>query len=595
MLTDDELLELLRGGESDRVEFTTDGESAGADDKIRRNVCAFANDLPGHGKPGAMFIGVNDDGSCANIPRTKILTEKLSELRLNAGIHPFPVVAVDEKTLNDCRMVTVIVEPSRSGPTSYNGDIWVRSGPTCRKATQEEEDALVERRSGMRKDTYDCVAVYPRAGVKELNIGLFHEYLSMAVSPDSLAENNRTDDARMRAMGFMTPDNAVTWGAILCFGKNPQKWLRGAYIQFLRCPGTEIVSAAEAIDHKQIDGTISRQIQVIESLMKVHIQTPAIIGGERRVDFPAYPYVALQQAIRNAVLHRSYEGTNAPIQCYWFNDRVEISSPGGPYGRVTVDNFASQEGMTDYRNPKLAEVMGKTQLIEKYGYGIGAIRRSMKRNGNSPPEFRVGETNVTVVLRKLDLDALAAKAAELVCCQGLFRLKRDWDSKPPEQVIVQISGVSKFGDNPGFPKWQGRASQFHARGENISAKAVALEVTANYTMRKLIGEPVISSASPESRDKTSGPKLTSLVKMARIMYILRELFGAEESEMRTVLERSLFDEYPIPGEKQARKKDDADFRHLLETRPSLAEIEANVNREMADKRMQALLVSGSLA
>ena len=575
MLTDDELLELLRGGESDRVEFTTDGESAGADDKIRRNVCAFANDLPGHGKPGAMFIGVNDDGSCANIPRTKILTEKLSELRLNAGIHPFPVVAVDEKTLNDCRMVTVIVEPSRSGPTSYNGDIWVRSGPTCRKATQEEEDALVERRSGMRKDTYDCVAVYPRAGVKELNIGLFHEYLSMAVSPDSLAENNRTDDARMRAMGFMTPDNAVTWGAILCFGKNPQKWLRGAYIQFLRCPGTEIVSAAEAIDHKQIDGTISRQIQVIESLMKVHIQTPAIIGGERRVDFPAYPYVALQQAIRNAVLHRSYEGTNAPIQCYWFNDRVEISSPGGPYGRVTVDNFASQEGMTDYRNPKLAEVMGKTQLIEKYGYGIGAIRRSMKRNGNSPPEFRVGETNVTVVLRKLDLDALVAKAAELACCNALFRFKRDWDSNSGS-AFIRIHRISQLGNDLGFPAVTKSRSDV-----NTSAKDIAMEAVREYTKRK----QVLLSLPCQLGSPLASP--SSLIWMARIMWLLRELFGAEESEMRENLKESFI--CRTSSEERARKDNDKKFCRLTELRPALSEMESDIARESDDNRMRALI------
>ena len=392
MLTDEELLELLRGGERHRVEFTSEY----AEDKIRRNVCAFSNDWHGHGKPGVLFIGVNDDGSCAGMQVTDELLVKLSELSRNAGIHPFPIALPDRKTLNGCEMAVVMVAPSHSPPVYYKGDIWVRIGATCRKAKREEEEVLIERRRG-KPTTFDTIAAVPQAGIGDLDIGVFHEYLRMAVSPEALAENDRTDEARLKSMGFMTPDGEANYAALLCFGKDPQHWLGGAYIQFLRCPGTEIVSAAEAVDHQQIQGNIFGQIRDIESLMKVHIQTPAIIGGPRRVDFPAYPYVALQQAIRNAVLHRSYEGTNAPIRCYFFSDRVEINSPGGPYGQVTIARFG-EEDLTDYRNLQLANVMGKAKLIERYGFGIGAIRRSMKHNGNPDPEFRVRETNVTVVL-----------------------------------------------------------------------------------------------------------------------------------------------------------------------------------------------------
>lgn len=108
--------------------------------------------------------------------------------------------------------------------------------------------------------------------------------------------------------------------------------------------------------------------------------------------------MALQQAIRNAILHRSYEDTNTPIQCHWFADRVEISNPGGPYGCVTTDNFG-EGSLTDYRNRKLVEVMDKADLIERFGFGLGAIRRSMKRNGNPAPEFHATKTTVKVILK----------------------------------------------------------------------------------------------------------------------------------------------------------------------------------------------------
>jgi len=111
-----------------------------------------------------------------------------------------------------------------------------------------------------------------------------------------------------------------------------------------------------------------------------------------------YPMVALQQLTRNAVLHRSYEGTNAPIRVTWFEDRIEIISPGGPFGEVTVANFGTP-GITDYRNPNLAEAMRALGFVQKFGAGIATARATLQRNGNPPPEFRTADGHVLVVLR----------------------------------------------------------------------------------------------------------------------------------------------------------------------------------------------------
>ncbi|MEM7533955.1 MAG: ATP-binding protein, partial [Chloroflexota bacterium] len=53
-------------------------------------------------------------------------------------------------------------------------------------------------------------------------------------------------------------------------------------------------------------------------------------------------------SLRNAVLHRTYEATNALIRIFWFSNRIQISSPGGLFGQVTAQNF---DTTTDYRNP----------------------------------------------------------------------------------------------------------------------------------------------------------------------------------------------------------------------------------------------------
>jgi len=111
-----------------------------------------------------------------------------------------------------------------------------------------------------------------------------------------------------------------------------------------------------------------------------------------------YPIPAIQQIIYNAVLHRSYERTNAPVRVYWFDDRIEIISPGGLYGDVTPENFG-RPGITDYRNPNLAVTMKTFGLVQTFGRGIAIARDEMKKNGNPEPEFNVEKGIVSCIMK----------------------------------------------------------------------------------------------------------------------------------------------------------------------------------------------------
>ena len=70
------------------------------------------------------------------------------------------------------------------------------------------------------------------------------------------------------------------------------------------------------------------------------------------------------------MMHRTYESTNAPVQVYWYSDRVEIQNPGGLYGQVTPDNFGS--GTVDYRNPLVAEIMHHLGFAQRFGLGVAS-------------------------------------------------------------------------------------------------------------------------------------------------------------------------------------------------------------------------------
>jgi ATP-dependent DNA helicase RecG len=154
------------------------------------------------------------------------------------------------------------------------------------------------------------------------------------------------------------------------------------------------------LDEAAIDGRLGEVLSRIDDKLKAHISVRVNIDvGDTEQRQADYPLAALQQLVRNAVMHRNYEGTNAPIRLTWFNDRIEIVNPGGPYGMVTEANFG-QPGMTDYRNPHLAEAMKVLGYVQRFGVGIATARRLLAANGNPEPGFRPSATHVLVVIRR---------------------------------------------------------------------------------------------------------------------------------------------------------------------------------------------------
>jgi ATP-dependent DNA helicase RecG len=111
-----------------------------------------------------------------------------------------------------------------------------------------------------------------------------------------------------------------------------------------------------------------------------------------------YPMAALQQLVRNAIMHRSYEATNAPVRVTWFDDRIEITNPGGPFGAVSAENFG-EPGVSDYRNPGIAEALRVLGFVQRFGVGIATARKALQANRNPPPEFAVTSSHVGGTLR----------------------------------------------------------------------------------------------------------------------------------------------------------------------------------------------------
>ena len=394
MLTDSELIEIINRGESDCVEFT---ESTTDLDKIRQAICAFANDLPGHEASGFVFTGIKDDGSCANLVIDDILLQKLAGLRSDGKILPFPMMQVDRRNLDNCEVAVIQVEPSENPPVKVDGRYWIRVGPRRGQASAEEERRLTEKRRRGNLP-YDMHGVSSGSVEKDLDRQKFrHEYLPVAVSPEVLEENDRDSEDQLRALRLTTNDGTPTVTAILILGNDPGAWFPGAYIQFVRYSGSEVTDPVS--DQKEIHGTLPEQLVELDKILKVNISIALGTSGETHVEKPDYPYEALRELVRNAVIHRNYENSNAPVRVYWFADRVEIISPGSVYGGVTRENFGAP-GITDYRNPTIAEAMKHLGFMQKFGIGIATAREALQKNGNPPPEFDIENTVILTRIRK---------------------------------------------------------------------------------------------------------------------------------------------------------------------------------------------------
>ncbi len=395
--TEQELEALLDDIESDLVERKRSFKGD-VPKKARQAVCAFANDLPDHNQSGILFIGAEDDGAPSHEPITDELLRDLSDMRTDGKILPLPVMTVQKRVLKGAQMAVITVEPSDMPPVKYDGRIWIRTGPRRSVANAQEERILIEKRR-YKNLPFDIYPV-PSAKLTDLSKSIFeNEYLPAAFAPDVLEENNRSYEERLASCKMIVSpsDTTPTVLGLLAIGKSPQDFLPGAFIQFLRIDGTEL--ADPVIDEEDISGALVDMLRRAEEKLKAHNRTAVdIISTSTHQISLAYPPAALQQILYNAVLHRTYESTHAPVRVYWFNNRIEIHSPGGPFGNVTVENFA-KPGITDYRNPNLCDVLKTFGFVQAFGRGIATATREMERNGNPPLKFETTQSAVVCILR----------------------------------------------------------------------------------------------------------------------------------------------------------------------------------------------------
>ena len=396
--SDEELRTLAGGPEGELVEWKNGFDDMGSK-SLRKSVCAFANDLPGHNKPGVVFVGVRDDGSLSGAEISDGLMKNLAAIRddpkFSAPLRLRPL----RLSHKGGEIAALQVMPFPSPPMRYDRKVYVRIGPTSHEANEGDLQALNERRR--YRDIFPDIRPVEMADLGDLNLPYFEgEYLRAMMSPEDVAVNNRTREQQLAAFKMIRhPDEPTpTVLGVLVLSVRVLDFLSGAHVQFLRIDDE---LGENIVDDEEISGTIAEVVRDSEKKMRAYNQVAVkYVTVPREERQWLYPPTALEQIFRNAILHRNYdhEAVTRPVDVRWYNNRVEIISPGGPYGIAPGPNFP-QPGHRAYRNPNLAEAMKALGFVQRYGTGVDQARRAMAKNGNPPLEYKADQYAVICTLR----------------------------------------------------------------------------------------------------------------------------------------------------------------------------------------------------
>jgi ATP-dependent DNA helicase RecG len=193
--------------------------------------------------------------------------------------------------------------------------------------------------------------------------------------------------------------NTLTTGAsrggIILFGTNRLQDFPDALIRCVRFLGTT-KGNPEILDHTELDTYPILALDQAIHFIRKNTFTGATIGERKRIDLPQYPPVAIREALINAIIHTDYASIGSSIVVAIFDDRIEISNPGGMPLGMTLER--ALEGASRVRNRVIGRVFRELNLSEQWGSGLKKIIEACEKHGVQQPKFEDLETEFKVTL-----------------------------------------------------------------------------------------------------------------------------------------------------------------------------------------------------
>jgi ATP-dependent DNA helicase RecG len=417
MITSEEIKLMAERGESYNVDFKVTVPTKVRD--LTEEVCSFAN-----AAGGFVLIGIDDHGV---VKGAAIDNSKRSAIQGSIG-EISPALHCDLYSVEvDGKEVWVIDVPAgRQVPYFFGGSVYVREGANSQKLTNVEE--IRELFQQAEKIYYDSIPnkkfnLYDNLDANLMKAFRREAHISNSVEDDQLLENIQA----------FTEDGDVKRGSILFFAKHPEDLFFHAVVRCTQFKGTDKL---RIIDDKTFGGPLVFQYEQalgwIEDKLKVEY---VIKGTGARTEKWEMPLDVFREALVNALAHRDYyeQGAFACVEIY--DDRIEISNPGGLLPLV-AKHFGRRSLS---RNPYIFSLFMRMNLVEHVGSGIGRMKELMLEAGLPEPQYETEGMFTIVLYRRNNADMVS----ELSFFERQVNELMSAGGKPSVEELCEKTGKKK--------------------------------------------------------------------------------------------------------------------------------------------------------
>ena len=315
---------------------------------ICKEVIAFANT-----KGGTLYIGVSDDGSVVGVKNADQVILQLNNM-IRDSIKPDVTMFVgyEAQHISDKDIIAVTIQKGTDRPYYLSSKglkpsgVYVRNGTSSDPATDTAIRRMIKETDG---DSFESM--------RSLEQNLSFE----AAKKQFEKQNIPFDTAKMQTLGMISADGIYSNVALLLSDQCPST------IKAATFSGEDKGSFQ---DRREFGGSLFQQMEELYSYLDMRNQTKATFDGLYRIDTRDYPENALREALLNSLVHRDYSFRASTLVSV-YADRIEFVSVGGLPSGIELDDIML--GLSVCRNPKLAAIFYRLQLIEAYGTGMPKI------------------------------------------------------------------------------------------------------------------------------------------------------------------------------------------------------------------------------
>jgi len=376
--------DFLKNGQGPRLAFLAKPDAK----HIAEMLVSFANT-----DGGTLVMGLHDDGKTGDKLEPDALTKSLRDA--DTLCSPSIVTGNWEPVELDDGFIVYAVRVPRSIELHAitDGRVLIREEKRNRPLGGQE---ILKLASAKSTGDFESEAV-PGASKDDLSRKMIDEYMGKRAQRTKRPYNGKVDDL-LREIGAIDNADRPTVSGIMLFSEYPQHWLPQSGIVFAKFVGKTPRGEnglAGYTRREELIGPLPRLIEGSWNLIWSEMAVSAVVKGLEREETTEYPQFAVREAIVNAICHRDYRLKGRRIEIRMYADRLEVISPGGLPGFITIDNIVDEHFS---RNPRIVNGLFQWGYIEELGLGIDRMMEEMEQAGHRPPMFDARPYSFSVTL-----------------------------------------------------------------------------------------------------------------------------------------------------------------------------------------------------